>query len=181
MKKADIIQRSANPNCWTYGVPALNVKWHPWLPDIERKYRLRADHEFGMDELFWDWVDKIDARGDGWDYPTGEFHAAQEMAAEDGWEQAKEHAEEIWTEHWMGTPKIYSDGRSGGWLVAHDLPDVENWDAIAVGRWAKFARCVQATLDDLDYQFVWHLHVNVYENEPDYNPDAGFQLTLEDA
>ena len=186
MKKADIIQRYERGEY----LPAINVKWSPYLPDIEKKFRgtkargrrgIYTVHEFGDDELFWAWVDKVDARGGGWDYPTGEFHAAYEMAAGDGWEQAKEYAGEIWTEHWMGTPKIYSDGRSGGWLVAHDLPDVEDWDAIAVGRWAKFARYVQATLDDLDYQFVWHLHVNVYENEPDYNPDAGFQLTLEDA
>lgn len=36
--------------------------------------------------------------------------------------------------------KAYSAGRSGGWLVVNGLPDIESWDAIAVGRWAKLCK-----------------------------------------
>jgi len=188
MKKADIIQRSANPNCWTYGVPALNVKWSPYLPEIIKKFRgttakgrhgAYTVHEFGDDELFWAWVERIDDdRLDaGWEYPNGPFTRAEEIVREIGWGDAKELALEIFGER----AQVWSSGRSGGWLIVEGLPPVEEWDAIAVGQWAKFAGHVKALLDDLDYQFIWHLHVNVYENEPDYNPDAGFQLTLEDA
>lgn len=192
--------------------PAINVKWYPYLPEIIRKFKGTTDtspmlcktcdrpngprhpdhpfipggaypaHEYGDDELFWAWVERIDSdrQDGGWEYPNGQFYRAEEIAREDGWERAQEDAETVW-ENTRYSPKVESDGRSGGWLVVRGLPDIDEWDAIAVGRWARYVKWVKATLDDLDYQFIWHLHVNVYENEPDYNPDAGFQLTLEDA
>lgn len=39
MKKCDIEIRSANENCWTHGVPAINVKWHPYIPDLVAKFK----------------------------------------------------------------------------------------------------------------------------------------------
>ena len=48
-----------------------------------------------------------------------------------------------------GKLTVYSEGRSGGWLVVHGLPDIEDWDAIAVADWGRFARSVRA---DVDYR-----------------------------
>lgn len=30
---------------------------------------------------------------------------------------------------------VYQEGRSGGWMVVHGLPDVEEWDAVMLGKW----------------------------------------------
>jgi len=56
------------------------------------------------------------------------------------WELATEYAAEIFGPK----AKLYSAGRSGGWAVVSGLPDVEEWDAIAVSRWARFARMLEA-------------------------------------
>lgn len=45
--------------------------------------------------------------------------------------------------------RVYSAGRSGGWLIVQGLPPVEEWDAIAVNRWAKFQKDVKA---DVEYR-----------------------------
>jgi len=156
MKKADIVQRSANDNCWTHGVPAINVKWYPYLPDIERKFRGTGTHEMDSPE-FWAWFDRLDQDAAG-GYPHGEFCIAEEIARETGWEDAKDLAAEMFS-----GIHVYSSGRSGGWLVVHGLEDVESWDAIAVTRWAKFQRGVLEILDDMDYRFLWNLAVNVFE------------------
>lgn len=210
MRKADVILRSSNDYAWVNPVPALNVKWYPYLPAIVKKFKgttatgpyvcavcgqprffhtgmahgqdwkatlaatsqLVTDHrfkpggsyivhEFGDDEAFWDWVERKMDDGAASEYPNGEFVVAEEIAREDGWERAQELADENWPER---TVKVWSSGRSGGWLIVEGLPDIETWDAIAVARWARFEAAIRATVEDLDYQFVWHLHVNVYEN-----------------
>jgi hypothetical protein len=45
--------------------------------------------------------------------------------------------------------EVYSEGRSGSWLVVHGLPPVEEWDAVMVSRWAKFENDVLA---DVEYR-----------------------------
>jgi hypothetical protein len=188
MRKSDVIIRSKNPNGWYgEGVPAIDVKNHLWVPDLIRKYRTEG-HDFSGDEAFWSWVE---ARYDESDYDF--TYRADEMARESCWELAQEYALEVWPEMtgrmvdekkyfpdfppgcqyrftgekvWKPEPvaKVYSDGRSGGWLVVHGLPDVETWDAIALGRWAKFNKMIRDLVDEgYPYDFVWHLHVNVYE------------------
>ena len=172
--------------------PALNVKWWPWMPDIIKKFKgttgvskhlcVHCDktrdshgkgtghrwkpggkhplHEFSDDETFWQWVEGMEDEPGACDYPDGVFVQAEEIAREVGWEQAKEWAYEVWGSDQV---KVWSDGRSGGWLIVEGLGDVEDWDAIELSRWCRFAGLVQETLDDMDYQFVWHLHVNVWE------------------
>lgn len=185
MKKTDIVQRSANDNCWTHGVPAINVKWYPYLPDIEKKFRGATDtsshickvcsdakffhpkpdhkfkpggthfvHEYSDDTAFWGWFDRLD-------HPNGEFTIAEQIARDSGWEDAKELACELFS----GAFKVYSSGRSGGWLTVHGLEPIEDWDAVAVKRWERFSKGVAEILDDLDYRFLWHLAVNVMEAE----------------
>lgn len=195
MKKSEIVIRSANPNCWTHGVPAINVKWWPYLPDIIKKFKgttavsqhlcVHCDkvrslhgkgtghrwkpggkhpaHEFSDDTVFWQWVEGMEneSQDPGWDYPNGVFTIAEEIAREGGWDQAREDAYEVWGSNQV---KVWSSGRSGGWLTVEGLGDVEDWDAIDVSRWCRYAGLVQDVVDDLDFQFVWALHVNVWEN-----------------
>lgn len=50
------------------------------------------------------------------------------------WEGIQENAEYI-----FGSGiEVYQEGRSGGWLVIRGLPDIEEWDAVMLGRWHKF-------------------------------------------
>jgi len=42
--------------------------------------------------------------------------------------------------------KVWSEGRSGGWLVVEGLPYVRDWDAVLVSRWAKFCKDVLADI-----------------------------------
>lgn len=61
------------------------------------------------------------------------------------WDSAQEQAD-----HHLGAGfKIYSEGRQGGWLVVHGLPEVETWDAIRVSAWSRFAKAIRA---EVDYQ-----------------------------
>jgi hypothetical protein len=154
MKKSDITLRSRSRVGWSGpGLPALNVKWHLWVPDVIAKYRY-DDHEFSGDDGFWAWMISM------WDIDTtGVLDQAWQFAAEFGWDEAREAARDVWGEG----AEVYSDGRSGGWLVVHGLRDVETWDAIDLGLWRMFAGRIDEIMSGLDYDFVWHAHVNIYQ------------------
>lgn len=198
MRKIDVKQRSPNPNGYFGElVPTINVKWYPWPDDIERKFRdvtargrlicqhcrcpksghgdldhpfkgggLYHVHEFGDDVAFWRWWDRLD-HDTARDYPNGEFCIAEEITRETGWELAQEDADYVW-ENTPYTPKIESSGRSGGHLIVKGLPEVEHWDAIDLARWARYVRWVKGIVDTLDEQWLWHLHVNVWEAQLDH-------------
>lgn len=146
-------------------------------------------HEYGDDAGFWAWMHEVYDD----DSCTSSIDAADEWAREGCWEQAIELAHEIWPEwstemvdekkffpefppgcQYRFTGKkvgrkryhvqVYSEGRSGGWCVVHGLPEIEEWDAIALGRWARFEKGVKLIADEeYPYQFVWNLAVNVFE------------------
>lgn len=60
---------------------------------------------------------------------------AFKQASERFWEDVQAEAQELFP-----GCKVYGEGRQGGWLVVHGLPDVETWDAIMLGKWARLAR-----------------------------------------
>jgi hypothetical protein len=64
---------------------------------------------------------------------------AFESAQQNFWESAEELARHYLKQSGL---EVYSEGRSGGWLVVHGLPDIESWDAIMVSRWSRFADAV---------------------------------------
>lgn len=168
--------------------PAVNVKHHLWVPDLIRQFKGNGSHEFSDDEGFWAWLEDL------WDRNEYEImDGPDEWARESCWEDATEVAHEIWPEYssesydekaffpdfppgcqWRFTGKkayrkryhvqVYSEGRQGGWCVVHGLPDIESWDAIALGRWARFEKAVKAIAhEEYPYQFIWHLGTNVWE------------------
>ena len=70
-----------------------------------------------------------------------------ERALSFAWESAvdqfwREFADDIVPDIFPGA-KCYSEGRGGGWLTVHGLPDVEAWDSIMLGKWAKLCRMVR--------------------------------------
>lgn len=124
-------------------------------------------HEFGDDAGFWEWLHSIE---DEYDHEA--FDWAEEFAREECWEQAQDDADQNW-EHLpfrfgdnraTHPVKVWQFGRSGGWLCVEGLPDVDEWDAIAVARWAKFEKWMRSlAFDEYPYKFIWHLHANYYE------------------
>lgn len=61
------------------------------------------------------------------------------------WDGAQDVADEAFGK---GVAKVYQEGRSGGWLVVHGLPDLESWDAVMLGKWRKFEREIKADVAD---------------------------------
>jgi hypothetical protein len=78
----------------------------------------------------------------------------------DGWDRLKDLAEEIWGP--ASGVSIGSEGRSGGWAVVDGLPDVEDWDAVALAKWRKFAKLARTYADDVPYQMVTSVYMNEF-------------------
>lgn len=131
----------------TRGLPMVNVKvrgcWDlPWLAEQHRD-------DF-PDTRFVPWLRDEAEQG------------AQEMAFEDacssGFQQAEQDARDIFGTH----VECWSAGRSGGWLVVQGLPDVDTWDAIMLGKWARFAKLARGLADDVPYKMLDILYHNAF-------------------
>ena len=70
---------------------------------------------------------------------------AFDSAVVDFWDQAQEVAHEVFGKE----AEAYAEGRSGGWLVVHNLPDVESWDAIRLSTWRGFEKQILSIVKDL--------------------------------
>ena len=73
-----------------------------------------------------------------------------ESFRESFWEDAQNDAKEIFGAH----VKVYSQGRSGGWLVVSELKDFEDWDAIDLAKWRKFERWMKGNVPDSSANWV---------------------------
>lgn len=61
------------------------------------------------------------------------------------------------------TPRCSYDGRSGGHLVVDGLPDLDEWDAVLLGKWRRFEKWVAAIVDDQAYRMADMAWANMYE------------------
>lgn len=61
---------------------------------------------------------------------------AWNVAVRNFWEEVEGIAKHYLGEH----VKVWQEGRSGGWLVVEGLGPVEDWNALAVSRWARLVR-----------------------------------------
>jgi hypothetical protein len=146
------------------GNPAVNVKVYDSISSVKLPICLGGSHPAGKPEEFkWhytepeftaDWVEEHLTDEEYWDY----FN----MACELGWEELQNIADDIWQDTWHH-PKVYSEGRSGGWAVVHNLPDVESWDAIMLAKWRKFSRIAKATAEYIPEQVMTTIYFNRFE------------------
>jgi hypothetical protein len=155
----------------TQGLPMVNVKqhnWHmtdkelawlrgdyPWLPANDTEARNLLDDAVEAN----DWV--VDA------------------AREQGWDDLQADAEQAFDDQYV--VKVWSAGRSGGWAVVEGLPDVDGWDAIAVAKWAKFAKWARGVGDGIASQTAWLVCANVLEpmhREAEAADDAAAELPV---
>src|SRR5687767_15153513 len=120
MKKSEV-ERSYHRG--SQGLPMLNVKHYG-----------RSDYVSAVQERF-----KCSE-------PVAEqaLEYAYESAVERFWNLAKDDVDNVFGSR----PKleVYSEGRSGGWLVVQGLPNVETWDAIQLGKWAQYAKYIRETI-----------------------------------
>jgi hypothetical protein len=84
-----------------------------------------------------------------------------EAECESGWESASCDLDNVWG--YGNGLKVEGRGRSGGHLVVIGLPDIDEWDAIALGRWARYAKWQRLNADDVPYQMAWQAYFNVWE------------------
>ena len=154
MKKEDIEYHSDG-----YGrasVPAVNVKVHSWNIAFPIKLGRWSDDggatwhdemtDAGFDE---EWIEQ---------YAPDEHGERFGFACECAWEYLQDEARDIFG----GNVKVYSQGRSGGWAIVEGLDDAESWDAIAVSRWARFAKVARSLADDIPRQVAEGIYHNEY-------------------
>ena len=80
-------------------------------------------------------------------------------ACSSGWEMIEQDAEEIFG----GGVKVSAEGRQGGWAVVDGLPDLEQWDAVMVAKWAKFRRYARAEAENVPRAMVSIAYINAFE------------------
>lgn len=113
MKKAEI--ETHRLGYGSRSVPAINVKVYNFSVSSEQ-----VAAQFGCD-------DKTAAQA---------LEYAFETAREQFWEAAQEWAAEIFG----SGHKVYSEGRSGGWLYVDGLAPLDSWNAVDVAKWSKLDR-----------------------------------------
>jgi hypothetical protein len=155
MKKTEITYHGIG-----YGAeagPAVNVKIHAsptnaLALDVTRQYD-GEDPRFTLD-----WIDAHLSEGqrNGW----------WEDACRHAWEQLQNdvNTENVFDR--SGKVEIISEGRSGGWAIVRGWTrdTVTGWDAVAVARWGKFARYARETANDVPFQYLAGIYLNVFED-----------------
>lgn len=120
MKKSEVKTRYEHGKYY----PTINVKCYefPGADDVQAK---------------WPECDEETARN------AAQF--AYDSAVEMFWGNIQETAE-----YYLGKGvKVYSAGRSSGWLIVDGLPPIESWDAIQLSKWARFCKSVA---EDIKYR-----------------------------
>lgn len=181
-RKADV-QIDYHDHASRHERPMLNVKVYGPNDDEFAKFETDG-HELSGEREFWSWVKEHAAkcRHDSEGCP---FNVAWDFAIESAWAYAKYDIEHDCRDgnYFPGYDvKVYQTGRSGGWLGVEGLPPVSDWDAIMLARWRRFAREMSCIVDDVPYQWLWHLYVNVWEalGKPESNAtsDAAAELPV---
>lgn len=150
MKKSDIEQYYDRHN-W---LPSVNVKVHDaWRWSTHGRSVALEDMGATEDEAdrFHEWCEEH-AEDDKLEWLF-------EAACESGWESAQCDAHEVFGRN----VRVESRGRCGGHLVVIGLPDIEEWDAIAVSRWARFARWCRGNADYVPHEMATLAFLNVWD------------------
>lgn len=110
----------------------------------------------------WDWIDA--------NLTDDDVNFAFEFACMAGWEYLGDEAKAIFGDH----VTVYSEGRSSGWAIVDGLKDFDDWNAVDLGKWRRFALIARAYADDIPRQMVEGIYMNEWErrNEVAPSPDA---------
>lgn len=173
MRKADV-QRSYHNG--SRGEPMLNIKVDAW-PWPNEALAKEVENETGESGFAaWCADQDEDTLQTWWD-----------VACESNFEQATEDAGYVFGDAYGHVAhdkrRVWQAGRSGGWLYVTHLPDVDSWDAIALGKWARYARIVAGLVDDVPRLALELLAINAYAAECDARDrlDAKRETVMADA
>lgn len=142
--KADV-ERCYHDRSHDYTIPHVNVKVYRGIDDVR----------FPLDEtptgLTREWIDEhiSDEQADALFWQTCEFE----------WEMLQADAEEIFG---RGV-EVCTGGRSGGWACVTGLNDVDEWDAVMLAKWRRFARYAEAYANGIPEQMVYSIAANEHE------------------
>jgi hypothetical protein len=153
MKKADIDLYYDRNGRWH---PSVNVK----VNDAWRWSKFAQDVALGEGGATTDEAKRFEA----WCERHAEDSRLEwlfEAACESGWESASCDLDNVWGPH--NGLKVESRGRSGGHLIVIGLPEIEEWDAIALGRWARYVRWQKLNVDNVPYEMACLAYLNVWE------------------
>lgn len=145
------------------GNPAVNVKVYSSIRDVKLPICLGGSRPANEPEteITWsytepgftaDWVEEHVSEHVYWDLHN--------MMCEDGFEQLQDEADRIWPDY---SPKVYPEGRSGGWAVVHNLPDTDSWDATMLAKWRKFAKYARLVADSIPEATMTSIYFNEWE------------------
>lgn len=98
---------------------------------------------------------------------TDDQDRAWNEACSGGIEDLAEQAREIFGP----SARIYTAGRSGGWIYVdgYTADSVAGWDAIAVSKWARWARLCRSVTDDTPARYAWIAYQAHFEPLRDAN------------
>ena len=161
--------------------PAANVKVRRYVGDVIRDARNgEGNLDLGSDaDEFLNWLEAEMDTGDCWE----KFGVWEEAAAEDGFDDAQEYLRDAFD---RPTLKVYSDGRSGGWLYTMDLGSEETWEWIEAGpsepadfaqKWADFEKWAEQRAQDCADEAVTLIYLSVWEPFRDEHPDRTPEFT----
>lgn len=146
-------------------VPAVNVKVRAF-PLLDAKYLAAEDPEFTIE-----WVNEHldEDELDRWFW----------IACDSSRDMLQEDAHEIFGS-WA---KLYSEGRSAGWIMVDKIRDTDDWDAIELGKWRKFERYAHDYANNVPAEMLSLIELNVFQpwqDKRDRNAalDAAAQLPI---
>lgn len=173
----DVVTRSYHQGNRESRPPMVNIKVHDTdLPEGEEFGALVSEFDLdprlarlSHDELR-TLIDKyIESDDDG-----GVFYAA----CESNFELAESDAKD---QYFPGyNIKVYTEGRSGGWLVVEGLPDVDSWGPDLLTAWHEFEKCCQGLVDDVPRAMAWHVLANSQDQLAERTVTVEVSLTLSD-
>lgn len=156
---------------WDHGSsnPAVNIKCHLWENGNNGDFTdavlsdVAADTGNDAADIISWWRAKDEEQIGSWGESelSDLLNTWQSAAAEDAFDDARTDAAEVFPQ----SVEIWQEGRSGGWLVVGGLPDLHDWDAIALGRWRRFEKMVRSLVADHPRAVAWLIITNVYEPE----------------
>ncbi len=142
---------------------AVNIKVHETLRGVKLPLSLGSSHPVGHPELIeyhksdprftMEWIEKH--------VPESEMDSYFWSACEWGVERLIEDATgDIFADYNI---KLWQEGRSGGWLVVEGLPEIEDWDAIMLGKWHKFKKRARDAADGVPEEVIESVYYDCFE------------------
>jgi hypothetical protein len=169
----DDVQRSYHRG--QRGEPMLNVKVYSFdLPKGGAFAELVAEHELDsklarleLSEL----RTLIEQYLEKHDWPFG-------AACESNFEYASDRAkEDFFPSH---NVKVWSAGRSGGWLLVDGLPDVDHWGPDLLTKWHEFAEFCKPLVADIPRASAWLVLANCQDELAERVVRVELTVTLSD-